>query len=101
MIGNVLTEIDVAIGSMMPDDPNLLELQDARRLLDARQLALSRQLFNSNTKRFQDAAAKLKAVNDEIQGTLRRLDNMVALIENVNRFLTAVTGFLGTVGTFV
>ena len=101
MIGDVLTDIDVAIGSVMPDDPNLVKLQDARRLLDARQLALSRQVFDDNTERFQAAAAKLKAVNDEIRVTLRRLDDLVALVGNINRFLNAVTSFLGTVGTIV
>ena len=101
MIGDVLTEIDVAVGSMLPDDPNLVPLQDARRLLDARQLALSRQIFDDNTVRFQTAAEKLKAVNNDIRGTLRRLDDMVTLMTNVNRFLNAVTSFVGTVGGFV
>jgi hypothetical protein len=100
MIGDVLTEIDMAVGSLLPDDPDLLRLQDVRRLLDARQLALSRQVFDDNTARFQEAANRLKSVNDEIRGTIRRIGNMTTVIENVTKFLGAVTSFIGTVGGF-
>ena len=40
MIGNILTEIDVVVGSLVPGDPDLTRLQDLRRLLDVRQLIL-------------------------------------------------------------
>lgn len=98
MIGDVLTEIDVAVGSLLPNDPNLVRLQDLRRLLDARQLALSRQVFDDNTERFQIAATRLKAVNDDIRGSIRRIDNMVTAIQNVTRFLDSLTSFIGTIG---
>ena len=101
MIGDVLTEIDVAVGSLVPGDPDLTALQDLRRLLDSRQLVLSRQVFDDNTASFQQAAAELKAVNDNIQGTIRRIDEMAKVIENVTRFLGAVTKFLTVVGGFI
>ena|SRR6187399_2695978 len=98
MMGDVLTEIDVAVGSLLPGDPNLTALQDLRRLLDSRQLVLSRQVFDDNTTRFQQAAGELKAVNDDIRGAIRRIENMTKVIENVTRFLTAATKFLTVVG---
>ena len=101
MIGDVLTEIDVAVGSLVPGDPNLTALQDLRRLLDSRQLVLSRQVFEDNTSNFQQAAADLKAVNDGIRGSIRRIDEMTKVIENVTRFLNAVTKFLTVVGGLI
>lgn len=101
MIGDELTEIDVAVGSLLPDDPELVRLQDLRRLLDARQLALSRQIFQDNTERFQSAAAELKTVNDEIRGSIRRVDDLIAVIANVTRFVDSVTSFMGTIGAVI
>ncbi len=101
MIGDVLTEIDVAVGSLLPDDPDLVRLQDLRRLLDARQLALSRQIFQDNTELFQSAATRLKAVNDEIRGSIRQVDDLVAVISNVTRFVDGVTSFMGTIGAVI
>lgn len=101
MIGDVLTEIDVAVGSLLPTDPDLVRLQDLRRLLDARQLALSRQVFDDNTEQFQNAAVRLKAVNDDIRGSIRRIENMVTVIQNVTRFVDSVTSFMGTIGAVI
>jgi hypothetical protein len=101
MIGDVLTEIDVVVGSLIPGDPNLTALQDLRRLLDARQLILSRQVFEENTERFKSAAAALKQINDEIVGSIRRIDDLATVIQNVTRFLNGVTRFLTVVGGVV
>jgi hypothetical protein len=101
MIGDVLTDIDVATGSLLPSDPDMVRLQDLRRLLDARQLALSRALFDDNTQRFQDAAARLKEVNDEIRASIGDVDNMVEVIEGVTRFLNSVTSFMATIGALI
>jgi hypothetical protein len=96
----VLTEIDVAVGSLMPGDPDMIRLQDLRQVLDARQLMLSRQVFDDNTTRFREAAARLQAVNLEIKGTIRQIDDMIAVIHNVERFLDSVTSFLSTIHAF-
>jgi hypothetical protein len=101
MIGDILTEIDVAIGSLRPGDPDLTRLQDLRRLLDARQLDISRQIIDDNTERFQNAARDLSRVNGEIKATITRIDDMVTVITNVTRFLNAVSSFVTTVGVFI
>jgi hypothetical protein len=100
MIGDRLTEIDVRIGSLMPNDPNQIKLQDLRRVLDSRQLLLSRQVFDSNTKKFQTAAGELAAVNAKIQGTIDEIENMQRVLRNVTRFLNAVTSFMTAIGAF-
>jgi hypothetical protein len=94
MIGNMLTEIDVRVGSLPAGDPRLIDLQDLRRLLDSRQLVLARQAFDESTPRFQQAAERLRAVNGEVRAELDRLDDAVAVIDNVARFLSEVTRFM-------
>jgi hypothetical protein len=100
MIGDVLTEIDVAVGSLKPGDPDMIRLQDLRQLLDARQLILSRQAFDDNTARFREGAERLRAVNLEIKGSIKRIDDTIAAIHNVERFLDSVTSFLSTIHAF-
>ena len=100
MIGNALTEIDVTVGSLVPGDPDMVALEDLRRLLDSRQLVLSRQVFDEGTPRFQEAASRLRAVNAAIEGTFRHLNDIEAIIQNVTRFFDAVTSFMVTVGAF-
>jgi hypothetical protein len=101
IIGDLITEIDVARGSLMPDDPNRHTLDDQRILLDDRQRKLSQALFNDNGQAFQDAAAKLQAVNQEIAGTIQSVENIVTTIGNIQRFLDAATSLVKLVGTFV
>jgi hypothetical protein len=100
MIGDMLTEIDVKVGSLMPGDPNIVQLQDLRRLLDSRQLMLARQAFDDNTPRFQAAAERLRAVNREVRAQLDELDAVVAVIGNVTRFLDEVTSFMTSMRAF-
>ena len=100
MIGDVLTEIDVAVGSLTPNDLQTIKLQDLRQLLDARQLILSRKVFDDNTAAFQHAAGALKRVNDEIRGRIGRIDDMIAVLHDVTRFLDAVTSLMTTIHAF-
>lgn len=53
--------------------------------------------YKAPVTKFRD----LKAVNDEIRGSLRQIDDMVAVINNVTRLLNGVTRFLTTVGAAV
>lgn len=100
MIGDLITEIDVARGSLMPDDPNRHALDDQRILLDDRQRKLSQSLFNDNSPAFQDAVAQLAAVNGEIAGTIRSVENIVTTIAEIQRFLDAATSIVKLAGSF-
>jgi len=42
----------------------------------------------------------LQAVNNQIRGSIRQIDKLNQTIQNVTRFLNAVTGLLATTGTF-
>jgi hypothetical protein len=101
MIGDVLTQIDIARGSLMPDDPNRHKLDDLRILLDDKQRKLTQADFNDNSSAFQNAANDLKAVNDQISGTISSVKNMVTTLANITRFLNAVTSLVTLAGTFI
>jgi len=101
IIGDVITEIDVARGSLMPDDPDRHRLDDLRILLDDKQRKLSQAVFNDNSQAFQNAANNLKAVNDEISGTISSVDNMITTLANITRFLNAAASLVSLVGSFV
>jgi len=101
MIGDVLTEIDVARGSLLPDDPNRHQLDDLRILLDDRQRRLSKTVFDDTTQQFQDAAKKLKVVNDQIEGSIQQVNKILVVLSNITIFLDAVTSLMATIGPFV
>jgi len=101
LVGDVLTEIDTAIGSMLPSDPHQQELQDLRILLDDRQRQLSRQIFDENTATFQSAAEQLKAINDQIRTTIQQVQRIQDTINNIKRFLDSVTSLMTTVGGLI
>ena len=101
MIGDVLTDLDVVIGSLLPSDPNHRSLLDLRVLLDDRQRQLSQRVFDENSLAFQEAAQQLKQVNDGIRGTLRDIDHLNTTIANVTRFLNSATSLVSTVAGLV
>ena len=101
MIGDVITDIDVARGSLLPDDPNRHQLDDLRVLLDDRQRNLSKTAFDDTTKQFQDAVQKLQAVNDQVKGSIQQVNKMVTVLTNVKTFLDAVTSLMTTIGLFI
>jgi hypothetical protein len=98
LIGNILTELDVAIGSLLPSDPVQRDLFDLRIVLDDRQKRFAREVFDTNTGAFQQAAENLQGINNEIRGTIRDINNLNNTIANVTRFLNAVTSLLSVVG---
>jgi len=101
MIGDVITDIDIARGSLLPDDPNRHQLDDLRVLLDDRQRKLSKTAFDDTTKQFQDATQKLKTVNDQIKGSIQHVDKIVTVLANIKSFLDAVTSLMTTIGPFI
>ncbi len=100
-VGDVITEIDVARGSLMPDDPHRRQLDDLRVLLDDRQRRLSQAVFDDNTQQFKDAADGLQNVNIEIRATIQDLTRITATINSINKFLLAVTSLMATAGLFL
>jgi len=100
-IGDVLTEIDTAIGDLLPSDPNQRRLQDLRILLDDRQRHLAAQIFKENTPGFQNAAQQVQRANTGIAASLQDLQDLQNGIGNVTRFLNSVTSLITTAAAFV
>jgi hypothetical protein len=101
LIGDVLTEIDMQIGDLLPNDPKQRELQDLRLLLDDRQRRLAGQAFNDNTTAFQRAAEELQSINGDIKQTIADVARIQDTINNVTRFLNSLTTLATVVGAVV
>jgi hypothetical protein len=100
MIGDVITEIDVMRGSLLPNDPQRHDLDDARVLLDDKQKRLSRAVFDDKTQAFKDGAAKLAVLNGQIQDSLDNLDSLLNTLQLIESFTNAVTTLLSAVAPF-
>src|ERR1700722_9305956 len=96
MIGNRLTQIDMAIARLSPSDPNAAELTALRQSLDQQQRLLVKLAFDVNTSRFQEASKDLKAVNDNLADSIQKIDRIATAIDDVTRFLTTVTNLVAT-----
>lgn len=96
-IGDVLTQLDVLIGSMDPDDDDRQPFITGRKSLDKMQLKLAQNIFDDNTQKYKKAAAELEEINEDLQKTIADLDKLVTTLENVNRFIGAVDKIIQTV----
>lgn len=101
MIGDRLTQIDIAIARLVPSDPKAAELTALRLNLDAQQRQLVKLVFDANSARFQEAASDLASVNDSIADDLQRIDGIASAIDGVNRFLSSVTSLVSTASKLV
>jgi len=101
MIGDVITAIDGARGDLLPDDPNRHRLDALRASLDDCQRQLSKATFDDGTEQFQNAAQKLKAVNDQVKGSIQQVNQIVTVLKNIGTFLDEVTSLIRTIGPFL
>jgi len=96
LIGDRITEIDVAIARLAPSDPNAAALEAKRAQLDEQQRILVKQAFDENSQQFQTAAAELDAVNKEIGESIQDIENIATVIDNVTKLLNTVTNLVTT-----
>jgi len=96
MIGDILTQIDVEIGSLLPSDPHQQGLQDLRIQLDDQQRKLTRQVFDENSAAFQAAAQKLQEINGQIGVAIGQVQRIEDTIAGISQFLATITGLLTT-----
>ena len=100
MIGDVITQIDVVRGSLLPNDPQRHAIDDQRILLDDKQKRLSRAVFDDSTEAFKDGAAELATINGQIQDSLDKVDSLLNTLQLIESFTNAVTSLLAAVAPF-
>jgi hypothetical protein len=98
LIGDRITEIDMTLARIAPSDPHTAELMTLRLQLDQQQQALLRRAFDENSAQFQSAAAALQTVNQSIGDSLRKIEHLASVIDNVSRLLASVANLVTTVG---
>jgi septal ring factor EnvC (AmiA/AmiB activator) len=101
MVGDVITDVDVLRGSLLPRDPKRLLLDDFRILLDARQQRLSREAFDDNTAAFKSAAADLEQINTQLQDSVEKLEKLDATLKTIKSFIDSLTNLLSAVAVLV
>ena len=90
LIGDVLTKLDVLRGSLLPGEPNRIELDRLRKGLDSLQLKLVKNDFEDNTKKYLDATEKLRSVNGDLKKTITKLEKIVTTLETVKKLVAVV-----------
>ena len=93
-IGDIITEIDIARGSMLPSDPNRHQLDDYRLLLDDRQRKLTESVFNEDTPQFKTAAQQVQKINAQLTGTIKKLTDLQNTLTKIKEFLDSISGLL-------
>jgi hypothetical protein len=97
LVGDAITEIDVLLGSNIPDNTrNTLEFQ--RNTLDSVQLLLVKNQFNDNTSLYLQATKELKDVNDTVKTTLNDISKIIETMGNITRLVNSVTTVLKVIG---
>ena len=89
------------LGDLPPNSPGRQQLQDLRLLLDDRQRQLSGALFQENTANFQAATDELRAINGDLKQTIADVKKLQDTINNVNRFLGALTNLVTAAGRVI
>lgn len=97
LLGDLITRLDVILGSISLAHPNREELELIRNQMDDRQRQLAKNQFDENTAVFQKATEQLKAINKDLKATIGQLDNLVNTIKTLRKFVSAVDSIVGAV----
>jgi hypothetical protein len=95
-IGDVETNIDVLIGSMLPSNPDRQPFIEARDELDTMLLKIRHDEFNDGTQKFKQATAELVEINKDLKKTINDLTKMVETMATITKFIGAVDKIIQT-----
>jgi ABC-type transporter Mla subunit MlaD len=90
LLGDLLTQLDVARGSLLPSDGRRPVLDALRDALDGRQATLVKLQLRENTAKYKKVTADLAAVNGEIQATIDDIEKFVGTVDAIGRLLVVV-----------
>ena len=100
LIGDILTKLDVLRGSLLPGEPDRVQIDDLRKHLDHLQLQLVKSQFDDNTQDFLQAGKNISAINKDLKQTIDNVEQRVTTIANLKRFVAAVDSLVTTFAPF-
>lgn len=94
LLGNRLTSLDLLMASPDLNDADFRQIRKLRRTLDKMQGEFVAQAFRENTKKFQEAAARLEKVNDELETTIANVEKVAATIAAITSLISSAEKLL-------
>lgn len=95
LIGDLLVEIDVMRGSLVPDLLERRELDEFRKTLGRKQRELAGKAFAENSSEYIRITDEILGINEEIKEKIHDVEMAVETISNIGRFLSNVDKLLG------
>lgn len=95
IIGDVITKIDVARGSLPRDNPQRKELDSWRLRLDAKQQILTDAAFDEGTAIYQSVSVNIGGIAKGIKKTIEDVNKTKQTFENLARLASAIDELLG------
>jgi hypothetical protein len=96
IIGDVITKIDVARGSLPRDNPQRKELDSWRLRLDAKQQILTDAAFDEGTAIYQSVSVNIDGIAKDIKKTIEDVNKTQQTFENLARLASAVDELLAS-----
>jgi len=94
IIGDMITAIDVARGSLPKGSPERKELDSWRLRLDAKQHALADAVFDEGTVAYQSASADIDHIASAMSEAIMDVNNTAQTFENLERLASAIDDLL-------
>lgn len=96
IIGDVITKIDVARGSLPKESPERKELDSWRLRLDAKQQVLTDAAFDEGTAAYQSASVNIDGIAKGIKKTIEDVNKTKQTFEDLARLASAVDELLAS-----
>jgi uncharacterized membrane-anchored protein YhcB (DUF1043 family) len=90
LIGDVITEVDVARSNFRRETKVRRHLDNIRDELDTFQRKLVRSVIRDNTADFKDLTKSLQEVNGELRLTIQDVDEIAQTLETLVKFVGVV-----------
>lgn len=95
VIGDIITEIDVARGSFPKESPERKEFDAWRRDLDVKQHALADAVFDEGMAAYQSASADIDTIARDMADAIADVNNTAQTFEDLARLASALDDLLG------
>jgi hypothetical protein len=94
IIGDIITELDVARGSFPKESPERKEFDAWRRYLDEKQHALADAVFDEGSAAYQSASADIDNIARDMADAIADVNNTAQTFEDLSRLASAIDDLL-------